>query len=98
MVDYDTSEPMFLDSWRCAECGGLMYNVDAEGRPTPGAPIGIAINIDGKRERVCSMCASLYIAVSESRYMVEQHMAWDKEQDRRKERLGVRGKYLDSDN
>ena len=97
MVEFD-NEPRFLDPWRCAECKGLMYNLDDRGRPSPGAPIGLVVTINEERKRVCSVCADMYIVVNESRYMVEQHMAWEKEQSRRREKLGVKGKYLDSNN
>lgn len=98
MVEYDSSEPMFLDSWRCSSCNALMYNIDEEGRPTPGAPIGLVVTIAERRQRVCSMCADIYVVVNESRYMVEQHMDWEREQKRREEKLGIKGRYLDSDN
>lgn len=98
MVEFDTSEPRFLQPWRCPECKQLMYNVDEQGRPTLGAPIGLAIGTEGNRRRICTLCAEMYIAASESRYMTEQHMDWVKEQERRRQKLGVKGSYLDSNN
>jgi len=98
MVEFDTSEPMFLPAWKCSACKALMYNVDEQGKPLPGAPIGLVVVIDSVRKRVCTMCAEMYIVVNENRFMVEQHLAWEKEQDRRREKLGVRARYLDSDN
>lgn len=95
----DYGDGFFLSPWRCSECKQLMYCIDGEGKPTPGAPIGLAITMDsGDRKRVCTMCAEIYIAAHESKYMLSQHKMWMAEQQRRREKLGVKGSYLDSDN
>jgi len=84
----------FVEPWRCDSCKELMYNKNADGYPAPGAPIGLNITVDGKEQRVCLMCAEMYIAVLKNDYFVERHKEWVKEQEH-KNKLKTGNSYLD---
>lgn len=43
-----------VEPWRCNTCNLLVYNLDDNGYPTEGAPMGHYADID--HQNVCSVC------------------------------------------
>lgn len=82
----------FIEPWRCDNCGYLMYNIDKNGYPAPGAPIGMKIK--GESTRVCSLCCDMYVTVLKSNHFKEQHKSWLQTQQY-KTKLKLGGNYLD---
>jgi hypothetical protein len=71
-----------------------MYNKTPDGYPAPGAPVGLNISIDGKKLRVCLLCAQMFISVTQSEFFRDEHSKWVKEMEHRK-KLRSGSNYLD---
>lgn len=84
----------FIEPWRCGGCNALMYNT-ADGYPSPGAPVGLTVTVDGREIRTCLACTQMYIAVMENDFLREQHNRWRDESKARYEKLGINKNYLD---
>ena len=85
-------ESLIKDPWRCSHCGLLIYNIDPEGYPVAGSPLGLFINI--QYPRVCHLC---YYMVTNDQigtdYWRTIHAEWRKEQERRRKKNdGLSGK------
>ena len=46
------------EPWRCGGCNRLMYNLDSEGKPAPGAPL--PNYLDEEHPEVCTLCYQLH--------------------------------------
>lgn len=66
-------------------CGSLIFNLDEDGRPIPGAPD--AKFISSECPRVCSLCAQLHFTIVEDKYW--QHVQTEeRERYERTKKLG----------
>ncbi len=85
----------FLEPWRCFSCNDLMYNTDSKGYPTPGAPLGVGVEIEDTQRRLCMVCAQLCVIVLNNKYFVGLIKDFQKEQDHKK-KLKSGSNYLDN--
>jgi len=95
MVD-ESNNLEFISPWRCeGPCKAFMYNRNAEGYPSPGAPVGFTIDMGkGNTIRVCSTCKDLWLIAASNKHMRKEHVKWDL-QNERAERLRPDRNYLD---
>jgi hypothetical protein len=49
------------EPWRCCGCKRLMYNLDANKYPAPGAPYPVFLN--KQYPEVCNVCYEMYMTV-----------------------------------
>ena len=54
----DSSDISKAEPWRCGGCRRLMYNLDASGRPAPGAPL--PNYLDEEHPEVCTLCYQMH--------------------------------------
>lgn len=74
----EPSEP-----WTCTSCGHLMYNLDAEGYPAPGAPLPRFW--DTEHTRVCLACYGMVLPLATQEYWKALHAADKEAMARRKD-------------
>jgi hypothetical protein len=55
-------ETNVVDPWRCRLCEKLIYNIDENGYPRPGAPLPLWGGI--KFSQVCSLCFEMQSALN----------------------------------
>jgi len=60
------------DAWKCDLCEGYIYNLDAAGRPAPGAPMPLVL-YEGKVRHACHTCFELVKTLESSAYMKKLH-------------------------
>lgn len=72
-----------------------MYNTNSKGYPAPGAPLGVAVEIQDEQRRLCTVCAEMCVIVLNNKYFIELIKQYQKEQDHKK-RLKSGGSYLDN--
>lgn len=68
----------FREPWRCASCEKLIYNLDGNGRPAPGAPLPKYGGPDHKE--VCSVCFQMKLTLDSSIYWKSLHDVWKSNQ------------------
>lgn len=49
-----------IEPWRCTGCDTLMYNLDEEGKPAPGAPTPRWWSME--HPKLCSLCYEMEMA------------------------------------
>ena len=52
-----------IEPWRCTNCNKLIYNLDEEGHPAPGAPASRWWSLE--HNRVCNFCYEVALAAKE---------------------------------
>lgn len=74
-----------IEPWRCEFCQRLIYNLDEDGYPAPGAPEAYFFSLE--YARICSVCHAMASVLMISPY-------WKKLPDKSNRHLKPGGDYL----
>lgn len=76
------------DAWRCSVCNKLIYNLDKNGHPAPGAPIPHFVSLE--YQRVCSACHALIPPIDRD-YWRTLHRQWQERQEEWRKKINKLG-------
>lgn len=74
-----------IKAWHCGLCDKLMYNLDCDGYPAPGAPEAHFLSLE--YPRVCSLCHGIWMILDARPY-------WKRLEEKSVRHLRPGGDYL----